>query len=42
MSGSLPTEDPLVRMHRELKRASAKDKTQVTWAMVIDQAKCIG
>lgn len=42
MSGSLPTEDPLVRMFRELKRASAKDKAQVKWAMVIDQAKCIG
>lgn len=42
MSGSLPTEDPLVRMYRELKRALAKDQSQVKWAMVIDQAKCIG
>ena len=42
MSASLPTEDPLVRMHRDLKRAMAKDQDKVKWAMVIDLAKCIG
>jgi Fe-S-cluster-containing dehydrogenase component len=42
MNESLPAEDPLVRMHRDLKRALAKDANQVKWAMVIDLAKCIG
>lgn len=42
MSANLPAEDPLVRMHRELKRALARDKALVKWAMVVDLAKCIG
>lgn len=36
-----PTEDPLVRMQRDLKRALAA-KTTPSWIMVIDLAKCIG
>ena len=42
MSPSLPSEDPLVRMHRELARALAKDPDKVKWVMVIDLARCIG
>lgn len=42
MSPSLPSEDPLVRMHRELALALAKDPDKVKWVMVIDLARCIG
>lgn len=42
MSASPPKEDPLVRMYGELRKAIAGDQAKVKWAMVIDQAKCIG
>ena len=42
MSRGLPSEDPLVRMQRDLKRSQEKKPTDIKWTMVIDVAKCIG
>ena len=42
MSVNLPSEDPLIRMQRDLKRAKAKNLKEIKWGMVIDIAKCIG
>ncbi|MEW6263322.1 MAG: 4Fe-4S dicluster domain-containing protein [Thermodesulfobacteriota bacterium] len=42
MSRFLATEDPLIRMQRDLKRALAGDPANVKWIMVIDRAKCVG
>jgi molybdopterin-containing oxidoreductase family iron-sulfur binding subunit len=42
MSVNLPSEDPLIRMQRDLKRANAKNLKDIKWGMVIDIAKCIG
>jgi molybdopterin-containing oxidoreductase family iron-sulfur binding subunit len=42
MGQTLPKEDLLVRMQRDLKRALTKDQAKVRWAMVIDVAKCVG
>ena len=42
MGQILPKEDLLIRMQRDLKRASAKDQAKIRWSMVIDVAKCIG
>jgi len=42
MSVSFPAEDPLVRMHRDLKRALTKGLDQTKWVMGIDLARCIG
>jgi len=42
MSRFLSTQDPLVRMQSDLKRALAGDPAGVKWGMVIDLAKCIG
>ncbi|HLD47342.1 MAG TPA: 4Fe-4S dicluster domain-containing protein [Desulfobaccales bacterium] len=42
MAKDLPTEDPLVRMQRDLKRALKKNPKDIQWGMVIDIAKCIG
>jgi molybdopterin-containing oxidoreductase family iron-sulfur binding subunit len=42
MGRDLPTEDPLVRMQRDLKRALKKKPEEIKWGMVIDIAKCIG
>jgi molybdopterin-containing oxidoreductase family iron-sulfur binding subunit len=42
MSRFLATEDPLIRMERDLKRALAGDPGAIKWGMVIDLAKCIG
>lgn len=36
------TEDPLMRMQRELARAMAKPAERRRWVMVIDQRKCVG
>jgi len=42
MSRDLPTEDPLIRMQRDLKRAQKKKPADIKWGMVIDIARCIG
>jgi Fe-S-cluster-containing dehydrogenase component len=42
MSRDLPAEDPLIRMQRDLKRASQKQPEDISWGMVIDLARCIG
>ncbi len=42
MSTALPAEDPLVTMQRELRAAIRKKPAEVSWVMVIDQAKCAG
>jgi molybdopterin-containing oxidoreductase family iron-sulfur binding subunit len=42
MSANLPTEDHLIRMQRDLKRAQDKPPANIKWTMVIDVAKCIG
>jgi Fe-S-cluster-containing dehydrogenase component len=42
MSANLPTEDHLIRMQRDLKRAQEKPPANIKWTMVIDLAKCIG
>ncbi len=42
MGRTLPIEDPLIRMQRDLKKAKAADPAKVRWIMVIDQAKCAG
>ncbi len=42
MSKNLPVEDHLIRMQRDLKRASAGKPSEIRWTMVIDVAKCIG
>ena len=42
MSSSLPVEDSLIRMQRDLKRALSKKQADVRWGMVIDLARCIG
>jgi Fe-S-cluster-containing dehydrogenase component len=42
MNMKLPSEDQLVRMQRDLKRAEGKKPADIQWIMVIDVAKCIG
>jgi molybdopterin-containing oxidoreductase family iron-sulfur binding subunit len=42
MGASFPSEDPLVRMHRELKNTLAKGGERIKWVMAIDLARCIG
>lgn len=42
MARTLPIEDPLIRMQRDLKKAKAADPAKVRWIMVIDLAKCAG
>jgi Fe-S-cluster-containing dehydrogenase component len=42
MSKSLPVEDALVRMQRDLKRSIDGDPARIKWGMVIDLAKCLG
>jgi Fe-S-cluster-containing dehydrogenase component len=42
MSKSLPVEDALVRMQRDLKRSLDGDPSQIKWGMVIDISKCLG
>lgn len=36
------TEDSLLRMQKDLKRAMAEDPAGIRWGMVIDLAKCVG
>jgi Fe-S-cluster-containing dehydrogenase component len=42
MSKSLPVEDALVRMQRDLKRSLDGDPARIRWGMVIDISKCLG
>jgi Fe-S-cluster-containing dehydrogenase component len=42
MSARLPSEDHLIRMQRDLKRAEGKPPADIRWTMVIDVARCIG
>jgi len=42
MNTALPSEDLLIRMQRDLKRAQSKNPADIKWTMVIDVARCIG
>lgn len=42
MRVTLATEDPLITMQRDLKRALENKPAKARWVMVIDLAKCIG
>lgn len=42
MSTALPSEDCLIRMQRDLKRAQSKNPADIKWTMIIDVGRCIG
>lgn len=42
MSTAYTSEDLLIRMQRDLKRAQTRNPADIRWTMVIDQAKCAG